>query len=991
MKKILLAPIMVLSLSFYSDAQTTQTVNLSTGTSTPGSPDPIWTNVVDVTNGTSSTSYSANGDLETTPGFFTSGIWATNTCANWTSPNVLLTGPHTGASTSSNASDVIGFFNPYLFEMTFNTNNACEIQSAIVTFNTVGADNFITSFNINGHSYPNPIGPASGIGTYNPLLSGITLTLNPADLILCGTNTVQIEVTDDGGFLGLFLCADLTIIYANTPVAPAISGTSFHTCCNGPQTYFAPPAPFGVTYTWSVTESNGSSYPFTPIGSSQIEVDWCSIAPGNSATICLIASSGPGCPGMSCSDTSCITIDTCCRVLFNPLPDITMCTKSVNLLPFITPGGPLGTITFSGTGVLGSTFSPGFTPGPGTYFITVTYTSPSGCVATATQSITVSDNLWEITSFNSTVGDRGNDIVEDKFGGIYVTGTFSGVTNFYAPNTLCPDITLTSVGLNSQTAYVAKFNKCGELVWVNYEVGSGFTNATSLAIDQTRNVVYITGPGKSLVNFLSTAAAPCQTAVASGTATSIAHYYVAKFDAATGAWIDTYNGVLPPSPVPTIKKEVHIAVNNVSSTLTDIYLTGTYSTIPGDVIFVQHFQNSGSTYSVSPGDWFTTSMIGPASPTLISHDIVYNGSATKKVVFITGQYKNTLIFPGHTVSAFGVVGDGFIGAFNPLNGTCAALRNFGITGAIHEASGIAITVDNTTGSTFFAGYFTKRTSNAYGIVPTAFPFIPLPGHFKRGYVIKVDAANNYAGHQEYIAANPNPILGQDDLEITGITTSGTNVFIAGNTKQVAYSPTFTSNPAFTSNGLDKMFAASINIVPSSPNLAANWISYGQGSTPGSEHATTRIVADGSHTYTTGSYIDQFSYSNGTPVSGTLISSFTGKRNTFIMRNDASGTGDFRTFEIPMEEPGELSAPLTDDNGMKVFPNPTSGTLNIISEINKIENIKVFDAIGQQIKTIDNINTLRMDLNFEENQKGIYLIQIKIEGQEKPFFKKIILQ
>ena len=67
-----------------------------------------------------------------------------------------------------------------------------------------------------------------------------------------------------------------------------------------------------------------------------------------------------------------------------------------------------GTGYFSGPGVFGNTFTP---PGTGSYVITFTYTSPNGCVATITNSITVvhcCDTTFQINAGNDTTICAGN-------------------------------------------------------------------------------------------------------------------------------------------------------------------------------------------------------------------------------------------------------------------------------------------------------------------------------------------------------------------------------------------------------------------------------------------------------------------------------------------------------------------------------------------------------------------------------------------------------
>ncbi len=75
----------------------------------------------------------------------------------------------------------------------------------------------------------------------------------------------------------------------------------------------------------------------------------------------------------------------------------------------------------------------------------------------------------------------------------------------------------------------------------------------------------------------------------------------------------------------------------------------------------------------------------------------------------------------------------------------------------------------------------------------------------------------------------------------------------------------------------------------------------------------------------------------------------------------------------------------EENDVSIYPNPTSGVFTISAEANKITQIKITNTIGQQIKTITNIETI----DLTNTPKGIYFVEIKTDKGTTN--KKIILQ
>ena len=58
----------------------------------------------------------------------------------------------------------------------------------------------------------------------------------------------------------------------------------------------------------------------------------------------------------------------------------------------------------------------------------------------------------------------------------------------------------------------------------------------------------------------------------------------------------------------------------------------------------------------------------------------------------------------------------------------------------------------------------------------------------------------------------------------------------------------------------------------------------------------------------------------------------------------------------------------------VFPNPTKGIVNIVSNIN-IYNIEVYNLVGKKIRSINTYNKEMYQINIEETEAGIYFLKI----------------
>lgn len=94
------------------------------------------------------------------------------------------------------------------------------------------------------------------------------------------------------------------------------------------------------------------------------------------------------------------------------------------------------------------------------------------------------------------LGGTVNDVVTDKHGNVFATGSFSGTKDF---DSTAGTTNLTSAGF--EDIFIAKFNSSGALQWAKRVGGSQFTDVgTSIGVDNTGNV-YVGGSFAGSVDF----------------------------------------------------------------------------------------------------------------------------------------------------------------------------------------------------------------------------------------------------------------------------------------------------------------------------------------------------------------------------------------------------------------------------------------------------------------------------------------------------------
>lgn len=274
----------------------------------------------------------------------------------------------------------------------------------------------------------------------------------------------------------------------------------------------------------------------------------------------------------------------------------------------------------------------------------------------------------------------GNAVSTDASGNIYVTGRFSGTTDFGG-------ITLTPLGID---IFVAKYNSAGILQWVKQAGGAGaFNYGYGIAVDNSGNV-YVTGYIAAATNFGGTVLTPIgNNDVFVAKYNNIGTFQWAVHAGAAGKYAIGRGIDVDAAGNAVIAGEFQGATNFGGTTLT---------AIGNKDIFLASYNNAGTLLWAKQG--------GTPGRSNLASSIAADGLGN---IFITGELYGTTNLAGTNVTAIGDP-DMFIANFNTSgilqwvkHAGYPSIQNNGFT-TTYPARGIAVTADGS-GSLFVTGTF----------------------------------------------------------------------------------------------------------------------------------------------------------------------------------------------------------------------------------------------------------------------------------------------
>lgn len=138
--------------------------------------------------------------------------------------------------------------------------------------------------------------------------------------------------------------------------------------------------------------------------------------------------------------------------------------------------------------------------------------------------------------------------------------------------------------------------------------------------------------------------------------------------------------------------------------------------------------------------------------------------------------------------------------------------------------------------------------------------------------------------------------------------------------------------------------------------------------------------------------------NGSSIAASLIGAYTGTNSpgtvtstgtviTIRFKSDVGivNTG-FKIIYSCVSTTG-LTESFYDDSAIRIFPNPTSGNIEI-NQTNNLKSIRLLNSIGEILFT-SNSHMNKLDFSSLQLQNGIYFLEVNCD--EKNYLKKIVIQ
>jgi hypothetical protein len=317
-------------------------------------------------------------------------------------------------------------------------------------------------------------------------------------------------------------------------------------------------------------------------------------------------------------------------------------------------------------------------------------------------------------------------------------------------------------------------------------------------------------------------------------------------------------------------------------------------------------------------------------------------------IYVCGMYSDGAVFGSQTFNtantAWGKFYDIYIAKYSPDGSLLWVKRGIGD----YDDVAWGITIDNS-GKLFITGEFSNVQFDGFNLWTT-------------GKCDVFVACYDQNGNFQWAVSG-----GESDVDrARGIGTDGSNIFITGHFDNTA---TFGSYSITSADSMDIFIAALDNngnfmwaTSVGGPADALEVDSYESG-------LAISAVPSGS-VYVTGSLLSGGTFGNNFIEGYTRSDAFIAKLSTFTGIDDLS----------------------TDNNQIKIYPNPGSGIFSILSDkrFNNKTEISVYNYLGEiiyQAKPTSSVSKINIDLS--EQKKGMYFVQIKSDEQYP--VEKIVLQ
>jgi hypothetical protein len=533
-------------------------------------------------------------------------------------------------------------------------------------------------------------------------------------------------------------------------------------------------------------------------------------------------------------------------------------------------------------------------------------------VCTLTNLKASAQNLEWASNIDAASTNSGYDLVTDAAGNVYLSGQFSGTTDFDPSAAV---YNLTSVGIFD--AFVAKYDANGSFIWAKQMGGAEDEGAISRGVDvDEAGNVYIFGDFKGTADFDPNAGVANLTALNN-------NLFICKLSTdGDYVWAKVFEGV-------NASFGLDIKVDGAGN----VYTTGQFQGItdfdPGVAVYDLAAINGDVFLSKLDNNGNFVWAIKYTSNGSDSGNGLYIDDADD--IYLTGSFKNTIDFdPGAGESNLTSSGesDVFVCKLDSDAGFIWATS----FGGMLDDFGNAITVD-ASHNVYITGNFEGTSDfDPSGAVDN----VTAVGAYD-AYVSKFDADGDYHWSRQFGGST-------FDFGMSIATDLIGNVYVGG-----IYQSTIDFNAGagtenYTSVGLRDMFIEKLDEV-------GNFISVKVFGGTTDDNLQTIQVDEDDNIYVTGSF-------NGTvdfdPNAGTTNLVSTGQQDAFILKLTQSTAS--------VDENGQIQS--------TVYPNPATTQITIQTTEN-VESVLFYNLQGELVQTATQKN-----ISIENLTAGLYLMSIK---------------
>jgi len=521
--------------------------------------------------------------------------------------------------------------------------------------------------------------------------------------------------------------------------------------------------------------------------------------------------------------------------------------------------------------------------------------------------------------------DVGNDIALDDLGNVYTTGYFQGTVDFDPGVGV---VNLTSNG--GSDIFIQKLDPSGNLIWVKNIGGTAWDIGESITIDNVGNV-YVTGTFSDTTDFN-----PNSIGVFNLISEGFDDVFILKLTPSGSLiWVKSIGGS-------SFERATDIIVDGANN----VYTTGSFR---GTV----DFDPDGGVLNLTPGNAWSSifvqkldaggnliwakGMYGTGSNATTATAIALDGQGN---VYTTGYFENTVNFDPNSGIGTSAVGefDAFVHKFD-AQGNFVWVKIIG--GTDHERA-YDIVVDDAD-NIYTTGYFNQTVDfNPNGGVFNLSTIVTIAG--SDVFIQKLNAAGDFIWAKK-MSGYSNNIGSALALDASG------DLYLAGNFGgTVNFNPNGGTAKNLTSAG---NFDAFIEKIDSAGNFL--WVK-GVG---GNDYDRSNgvVVDSDSSVYVIGAFKNTVDFDpNGGVMNRTAL-------------------GNFDSYVLKLGESIHLGLNTPKYSNIKVYPNPSKGSVIIESEDLEGASIRVINLSGQTVYYQPNLNTTSYLFEIE-GPIGIYFIEIK---------------